>query len=144
MPMNNFPGNDRLHEESAESDGAVLKPNGVTPSETVPLAPLGVGVPGTGRSEPGQAGRETQRGLEGLPQGSAPTMGAPPLKRAHPSSPLPVEAEHYQATPRHLILSAALLAILLSVVMTLPFVPGQVEITAGMPAPKDILPPTYL
>src|SRR5437899_3250023 len=46
--------------------------------------------------------------------------------------------------PRNLVISAIALTIALSAVMSLSILPGQVEITPGMPSQGDILSPVYL
>lgn len=64
--------------------------------------------------------------------------------RSAPVSPLPGVTEQYKGRPRHLVLSALVLTLLLSAVMTVAILPGQVDIRPGMPAPNDILSPSYL
>ncbi|HYP41383.1 MAG TPA: hypothetical protein VEX13_13570, partial [Chloroflexia bacterium] len=65
-------------------------------------------------------------------------------RRSRPVSPLLGETEQYKGTVRHLILSGLLLTIVLSVVMTIPLLPGQVDIKPGMPAAQDIFSPIFL
>jgi putative nucleotidyltransferase with HDIG domain len=65
-------------------------------------------------------------------------------RRSRPVSPLLGETEPYKGTVRHLILSGLLLTIILSLVMTVSLVPGQVDIQPGMPAGQDIFSPVFL
>ncbi|HYO48598.1 MAG TPA: HDIG domain-containing protein [Chloroflexia bacterium] len=65
-------------------------------------------------------------------------------RRSRPVSPLLGETEQYKGTVRHLILSGLLLTIILSLVMTVSLVPGQVDIQPGMPAGQDIFSPVFL
>ena len=47
-------------------------------------------------------------------------------------------------TPRYLALSGVLLTVILSLIMSLPGLMSEVQISAGMPANQDIFSPTYL
>src|SRR5688500_10892970 len=81
--------------------------------------------------------------------GSAPSHSIralrPPIPlRTRPVGPLQGETEQHKGRPRHLVISALVLTLVLSAVMTLPIQPNQVEIQPGMPAPQAILSPSYL
>jgi putative nucleotidyltransferase with HDIG domain len=64
--------------------------------------------------------------------------------RRHPAGPLPGETEQYRGRPHHVLLSAVLLTIILSVVMVVPLLPGQLDLQGGQPAPQDIFSPSSL
>jgi putative nucleotidyltransferase with HDIG domain len=69
------------------------------------------------------------------------------LRRAFPtlrSRPTGTQTEQYTGSPQHLVLSAVLLTVILTFIMTVPLLPGQVQIQPGMPASQDIFSPTFL
>lgn len=50
----------------------------------------------------------------------------------------------FRARPIHLVISAVLLTVLVTLIISAPLLPGQVDIQPGMPATQDIYSPTYL
>ncbi|MDQ5826257.1 MAG: HDIG domain-containing protein [Chloroflexota bacterium] len=64
--------------------------------------------------------------------------------RSRPVSPIAGEAEPYKGRPRHVVLSAIFLIVVLTGIMVVPFQPGQDSIEAGVPATQDIFSPTFL
>ena len=54
------------------------------------------------------------------------------------------ESVEYKGRPAHLILSAALLTVVITFIMSVPLLPGQVELQPGTPATQDIFAPGYL
>ena len=65
-------------------------------------------------------------------------------QRSSPVAALSALSEQGKGSPRLLVISAAALTVVLSLVMSLSIVPGQVEIKPGVPAAQDILSPAYL
>src|SRR3954447_3450386 len=61
--------------------------------------------------------------------------------RTRPVSPLAGETEPYWGRPLHLVISAILLTFLLTFIIAVPLVPGQLEIEPGKPAVQSILSP---
>jgi putative nucleotidyltransferase with HDIG domain len=83
------------------------------------------------------------------PSPSTPRSSLGALRRAlpfrrHPVSPIAGETEQYKGTEQLVILSGVLLTLVLTVIMTVSVLPGQVQIEAGMPATQDIFSPTYV
>lgn len=64
--------------------------------------------------------------------------------RSRPVSPIAGEAEPYKGRPRHVVLSAIFLIVVLTGIMVVPFQPGQDTIEPGVPATQDIFSPTFL
>ncbi len=64
--------------------------------------------------------------------------------RSRPVSPLVGEAEPYKGTPKHVVLSAIILTIVLTAIMVVPFQPVQDSIKSGIPAVQDAFSPTSL
>jgi putative nucleotidyltransferase with HDIG domain len=54
------------------------------------------------------------------------------------------QGKHRRHSPRLLVLSAVALTLALSVVMSIPLLPGSVHIEPGMPAPQDVFAPNFL
>ncbi len=65
-------------------------------------------------------------------------------RRAGPVAPTPPESDHPRGSPRLLALSAVALTVVLSVVMTIPLLPNEVQIEPGMPATQDVFAPNFM
>ncbi len=82
-------------------------------------------------------------------QASGPsTGGLRALRRAFPTfrslyARQQAESVPYKGKPVHLIVSAILLTVLITLLMSIPLLPGQVELEPGTPAPQDIYSPAY-
>lgn len=50
----------------------------------------------------------------------------------------------YKGRPRHLVISGILLTVILTFIMTVPLIPGQVQIEPGTPASLDIFSPSFI
>lgn len=81
-----------------------------------------------------RAGGKDTQGLRGLRR-------AIPTLRSRPSGKQSIE---YRGRPRHLVISAVLLTIALTFIMTITLLPGQVQIEPGMPASQDIFAPGFI
>jgi putative nucleotidyltransferase with HDIG domain len=55
-----------------------------------------------------------------------------------------VRSVEYKGRPRHLVISAIVLTFVLTFIMTVPLLPGQVQIAPGIPASQDIYSPNFL
>ncbi|HKP53714.1 MAG TPA: HDIG domain-containing protein [Chloroflexia bacterium] len=64
--------------------------------------------------------------------------------RRRPAGPLPGQTEQYRGRPHHVLISAVLLTVILSVIMVAPILPGQVDIQERQPATQDIFAPDNL
>jgi putative nucleotidyltransferase with HDIG domain len=93
-------------------------------------------------------------GLHAAPPPSAPTSsgGSQPqglrawrrailTLRSQPTGPDNVQ---FKGSPRHLVISGILLMVIITLIMTVPLLPGQVQIQPGVPASQDIFSPTFL
>src|SRR4051812_47068564 len=109
-------------------------------SKTAPLSPDDSpdGTPATPERTSPSTGRRSggphQPGLRVLRR-------AFPTLRSRPTGSLSVQ---YHGRPRHVVISALLLTVVLTVIMTVPLLPGQVQIEPGVPATQDIFSPTFL
>ena len=54
------------------------------------------------------------------------------------------ESVVYQGKPAQLVVSAVLLTAFITLIMSIPLLPGQVELQPGTPATQDIFSPTYM
>ncbi|MFL5732139.1 MAG: HD family phosphohydrolase [Chloroflexia bacterium] len=85
-------------------------------------------------------------GLNGAPTRVEP-QGAVTRSLTNPRAGALAEPEGQEEHTRgiiRLVVSALVLTVVLSTVMSMSIVPGQLEIRPGMPAPQDILSPAYL
>ena len=124
LPEHEGPERNELASQPAKGHGA--GGNGAPLPEVVPLQSQETGPILPAASHNGSLTRSL------IPQRSVP-VAAPPAYN-----------DQGKGTPRLLVISALVLTILLSAVMSLSIVPGQVEIRPGMPATQDILSPAYL
>lgn len=113
--------------------------------DTLPLPPsdtASVLVPSTSEAQ-------SRKPRQGAPS-PGPLRALRPLRGAIPTfrSRSTTTAQHhnalFQGKPFHLVISAIVLTVLVTAIISAPILPGQVDIQPGMPAAQDIYSPTYL
>src|SRR5438105_3867279 len=90
-----------------------------------------------------QAQAQSQGGLRAL-RPLRPLRRAIPTFRSRSGRIQPPSNAPYRGRPVHLVVSAVVLTVLVTLIMSVPLLPGQVELQPGTPAPQDIYSPIFL